>query len=60
MHDPLLDTVDVVHSDRLKKTRARPKPGLVDCAELDNAIARTPSTTDSNAISHSYNLRARH
>ncbi len=60
VHDPLLDTVDVVYSDRLKKIRARPEPGLVDCAGLDIAVVRTPNTPDSNAISHSYNLRSRH
>ena len=69
VHDPFLNTVDVVHSDRLKKTRARTEPWLVDCADLDNAIVRTPNTTslnttDRNAVStnnasHGYNLRSR-
>ena len=64
VHDPFLNTVEVVHNDRLKKTRAQPQTGLVDCADTDNAIVRTPNTAsdvtrDSPVISHRYNLRSR-
>ena len=72
--NPILRTVDVIHSDRLKKTRADTDPSLVELAELkdstsinsSNANANTNTMTDSNNIEDSngsqpsrYNLRPR-
>ncbi len=51
VHDSIFNTVDVVHSDRLKKTRAQTDPSLVDCVDLDNTIARTTYTTSANTTS---------
>jgi len=55
VHDPFLNTTEVVHCDRLKKTRARTDPSLVDVADLNNAFVHIPTT---NAASHGYNLRS--
>ncbi len=58
VHVPLLNIVDVVHSDWLKKTRVQTNPSLVDCTNLDNAIVRTTNTTPTDIASHRYNLRS--
>ena len=53
--DPWLNTLEVIHCDRLKRTNVKPDLSLVETANLSNAtrIDKTPNQT------HSYNLRSR-
>ena len=62
LFDPWLNTVEVVHSDRIKKTGAKLDLDLVSTARLDTAT-RLPGTTTQHGQpqhqkSHSYNLRS--
>ena len=65
--DPWLNTVEVIHSDRLKKTDAKPNVDLVSTARLDSAtrlnrISSQPGEADQQTQpvpkTHSYNLRS--
>ena len=54
--DPLLNTLEVVHSDRLKRTNVKANPDLVDTAYL----SKTTRVSDDHGVSsHGYNLRPR-
>ena len=61
--DPWLNTLQVIHSDRLKKTKAQSKMDQVGTANLDDAVrldsepSRDTSTKTTNQ--HRYNLRPR-
>ena len=50
--DPVQNTTEIVHSDRLKKTRAQTDTG--DCADLP-----TDNSANSTNPPHTYNLRSR-
>ncbi len=52
--DPWLNTLKVIHSDRLKRTSAKPDLALVETVNLCDA---TRLETDSSKL-HSYNLRS--
>ena len=54
--DPLLNTLEVVHCDRLKRTNVKANPDLVNTAYL-NKTTRLNGGHD--VSSHSYNLRSR-
>ena len=55
--DPLLNTLEVVHCDRLKRTNVKPNLDLVDTAYL----AKTTRLENDHGVStHGYNLRPRH
>ena len=61
LFDPLLNTLEVVYNDRLKKTSAKTDLSLVDTTRMGNAI-RLDTTTSSDCTtntSHPYNLRSR-
>ena len=60
LHDPLLNTLEVVHSDRLKPTNAKLDLSLVDTAKLSEAT-RLGSGNSMETITptHTYNLRSR-
>ena len=63
LFDPWLNTVEIVHSDRIKKTGVKIDLDLVTTARLEQAT-RLPKTSDSQVpskhiTSHSYNLRPR-
>ena len=58
--DPWLNTVDVVHVDRLKRTNAKPDLSLVETAQLCDATRLTPTKpTNTTTTSHPYNLRTK-
>ena len=54
--DPLLNTLEVLHCDRLKQTAVRPNLDLVDTAYLSRA---TQLGNDQRVSTHGYNLRSR-
>ena len=54
--DPLLNTLEVLHCDRLKQTAVRPKFDLIDTAYLSRA---TQLGNDQRVSTHGYNLRSR-
>ncbi|MPC69395.1 hypothetical protein E2C01_063618 [Portunus trituberculatus] len=58
LFDPWLNTLEVVHNDRLKKTIAKLDLTLVESAKLDTAIRLDSSNSQTNTT-HSYNLRSR-
>ncbi|RUM30633.1 MAG: hypothetical protein DSY32_02035 [Aquifex sp.] len=61
LFDPLLNTLEVMHSDRLKRTSAKPDTNLVDTARLNEAtrLSTASSTSNTNqAKPHTYNLRS--
>ena len=73
--DPWLNTVEVVHSDRLKKTNAKPELNLVETANTETATrlgtneteteintnnqTQTNINTNNQIQTHNYNLRPR-
>ena len=62
LFDPWLNTIEVVHSDRIKKTGAKLDLDLVTTARLDQATRLNDTSTQSipqDKPSHSYNLRSR-
>ena len=60
LFDPFLNTLEVVHNDRLKKTIVKPNLNLVDSAHLTSATRLdTDSSNSQSEPSHSYNLRSR-
>ena len=56
--DPWLNTLDVVHNDRLKRTSAKPDLSSVDIARICTAT-RLDNTKLPTTPSHTYNLRYR-
>ncbi len=56
--DPWLNTMEIVHSDRLKRTGAKPDLALVDTARMCDAT-RLDTAKSQNTQTHSYNLRSR-
>ena len=60
LFDPWLNTLEVVHNDRLKKTSAKPDVALVESARLSTATRLdTNSSKPQTNTSHPYNLRSR-
>ncbi len=63
LFDPWLNTVEVVHSDRIKKTGAKVDLDLVTTARLEQATRLNNTTSQptqqSDKPSHSYNLRSK-
>ena len=59
--DPWLNTLEVVHSDRLKRTQAKTNVDLANTANVTNAtrLSHAPSNTNTNTNTHTYNLRSR-
>ena len=53
--DPLLNTLETIHSDRLKETTIKPDLSLVD-TYLEKATQRS---SDQGRTNHNYNLRSR-
>ncbi len=56
--DPYLDVTEVIHSDRLKKTRAIDLKLTTDAYVPKNPPSSSPSSNNTN-IQHRYNLRSR-
>ena len=56
--DPMLNTLDVVHCDRLKPTKVKTNLTLAKAAHLAEAVRRTPPPIQSTNT-HTYNLRSR-
>ena len=56
--DPSLKTLEIIHSDRLKRTQAKTELGMVDTADLADAV-RLDSTSSSTINTHNYNPRSR-
>ena len=60
LFDPWLNTIEVVHSDRIKKTDSKINLDLVKTARLDQATRLNDSPTQqTDKPSHAYNLRSR-
>ncbi len=63
LFDPWLNTIEVVHSDRIKKTDIKVDLDLVTTARIDKATSLKDTSLQSiqqpGKPSHSYNLRSR-
>ena len=59
--DPSLNTLEIIHSDRLKRTQVEIDCNLGEASPITNATRLTPapSNTPSNTPTHTYNLRKR-
>ncbi len=55
--DPSLNTLEIVHCDRLKRTGDKPDLALVDIARMCDAT-RLDTAKFQNTQAHSYNLRS--
>ena len=55
--DPFLQTLNVIHNDRLKKTRVT-VPQLAACAQLPKTYSPT-NIPPASVPTHTYNLRAK-
>ncbi|MPC53725.1 hypothetical protein E2C01_047624 [Portunus trituberculatus] len=58
LFDSWLNTLEVVHNDRLKKTSVKPDLALVKSTKLGTATRLDSSNSQTNTT-HSYNLRSR-
>ena len=57
--DPMLNTLDVIHCDRLKPTKVKTNLSLAEAAHLAEAVRRTPTPPQPTNTTHNYNLRSR-
>ena len=63
--DPWLNTLEVIHSDRLKRTQAKTDPILAKKINIANATRLNPAPSNTNTHTplkgntHTYNLRSR-
>ena len=59
--DPLLNTLEIIHSDRLKRTQVKAEPELARTAHVADAthLNSAPSNDPTHTPTHTYNLRKR-